>query len=127
MEREQMKKIIILLMSLLIITACTGAASGDPAATVEAYLQAKVDGDADTVRRLLCSEMESVWEREAGTFASVSGTRTEDMACTVAGDDKVSCDGKIVAVYGTEETEFPLVAYRVVAEDGEWKWCGEAP
>ena len=127
MQKEPMRKIIILLMSLLIITACAGASSGDPAATVETYLQAKVDGDADTVRRLLCSEMESVWEREARTFESVSGTRTEGMACTTAGDDKVRCDGKIVAVYGTEETEFPLVSYRVVQEDGEWKWCGEAP
>ena len=36
-------------------------------------------------------------------------------------------DGRIVALYGTEETEFPLVSYRVVEEDGEWKWCGEAP
>lgn len=125
MEKENMKKVFILLISLLLMTACAAADSGDPAATVEAYLQAKVDGDADTVRRLLCTEMEAVWEREARTFESVSGTRTEDMACTATGDDKVSCDGKIVAVYGTEETEFPLVSYRVVQEDGEWKWCGE--
>jgi hypothetical protein len=121
-----MKKFIVLLLSLLIITACAGS-GGDPAATVETYLQAKVDSDADTIRRLLCSEMESLWEREATTFASVSGVRTEEMACTAVADDKVSCDGKIVAVYGTEETEFPLVSYRVVEEDGEWKWCGEAP
>ena len=112
-------------MSLLIITACTGVGSSDPAAVVETYLQAKIDGDADTVRRLLCSEMESVWERETGAFATVSGVRAEGMACTYVGDDKVSCEGKIVAVYGTEETEFPLVNYRVVEEDAEWKWCGE--
>jgi hypothetical protein len=41
--------------------------------------------------------------------------------------DIVQCDGKIVATYGTEDTEFPLTSYRVVQEDGEWKWCGEAP
>lgn len=122
-----MKKFTVLLIGLLLIVACAGAGTGDPAAAVESYLQAKIDGDSDTVRRLLCSEMESVWEREANTFASVSGVRAEGMACRDVGGDKVSCEGKIVAVYGTEETEFPLVDYRVVAEDGEWKWCGEAP
>jgi hypothetical protein len=121
-----MKKFFVLLLGLLLLTACAGARSSDPAATVEAYLQAKIDGNAETVRRLLCSEMESVWEREAGTFATVSGVRAEGMACTDVGGGKVSCEGKIVAVYGTEETEFPLVNYRVVEEDGEWKWCGEA-
>ena len=35
--------------------------------------------------------------------------------------------GKIVALYGAQQTEFPLTTYRVVQEDGEWKWCGEAP
>jgi hypothetical protein len=122
-----MTKFVVLLMSILVITACNSVRSDDPAATVESYLQAKIDGDANTVRRLLCSEMESVWEREAGTFASVSGVRAESMACTYTGDDRVSCEGEIVAVYGTEETEFPLVNYRVVEEDGQWKWCGEAP
>ncbi len=120
-----MKKFILLLVSLVLMTACTNGAKGDPVVTVETYLQAKIDGDTDTVRRLLCSEMESVWEREARTFESVSGVRAEGMACTYSGGDKVSCDGKIIAVYGTEETEFPLVAYRVIQEDDEWKWCGE--
>jgi hypothetical protein len=120
-----MRRFVVVLMGLWLITACAAAGSSDPAATVETYLQAKIDGDAETVRRLLCSEMESVWEREVGTFASVTGVQAEGMVCTNAGDDKVSCQGKIVAVYGTEETEFPLVNYRVVEEDGEWKWCGE--
>jgi hypothetical protein len=37
----------------------------------------------------------------------------------------VDCQGKIVALYGAEQTEFPLGAYRIVLEDGQWKWCGE--
>ena len=50
------------------------------------------------------------------------------MACTRQGDsDVVACTGKIVATYGTENTDFPLVSYKVVQEDGAWKWCGEAP
>ena len=51
----------------------------------------------------------------------------EDMACTsTEGSDIVQCTGQIVANYGAEDTSFPLSSYRVVQEDGEWKWCGEA-
>jgi hypothetical protein len=50
------------------------------------------------------------------------------MACAATGDGAtVSCQGQIVALYGAEQTEFPLTSYRVIQEDGEWKWCGEAP
>ena len=111
----------------MLLAACGGGTAGDPAQTVEAYLQAKADGDAATIQQLLCSEMEGVLERESRAFESVSGVHIEGMTCTQEGDsDKVSCTGKIVATYGTEDTEFPLTAYRVVQEDGEWKWCGEA-
>lgn len=123
-----MKKIA--LISLLLITllaACGGSSAGDPAQTVEKYLQAKADGDAETIQQLLCSEMEGALERESRAFESVSGVKIEGMTCTQEGDtDKVSCTGKIVATYGTEDTEFPLTAYRVIEEDGEWKWCGES-
>ena len=115
----------ILLLSLILV-ACGGG--GDPAEAVEGYLQAKVEGDAEQIRALLCSEMESVLDREIHTFDSVTGVTIEGMACQRVGDgDVVDCQGTIVALYGSEETEFPLVAYRVVEEDGEWKWCGEAP
>lgn len=120
-----MKTLLILLLMALPLVACGG--EGDPAETVERYLQAKVDRDREQIQANLCSEMESVLEREVRTFESVSGVELEDMACQrVADSDVVSCDGRIVALYGTEETEFPLVSYRVVQEDGEWKWCGEA-
>ena len=50
------------------------------------------------------------------------------MTCTREGDSNVvTCTGQIVATYGTEQTSFPLTSYTVVQEDGEWKWCGEAP
>ncbi|MGH2538660.1 MAG: hypothetical protein ACRDHL_14825, partial [Candidatus Promineifilaceae bacterium] len=93
---------------------------------VESYLQAKIEGDAAGIRALLCSEMEAFLEREQHTFDSVTGVRLEDSACEPAGEGRVACSGKIVALYGAEETEFPLGTYRVVQEDGEWKWCGEA-
>ena len=115
-------------MIILILAACGGAGEGDPADTVENYLQAKVDGDSEAIGTLLCSAMEANLERESRTFESVSDVRIVDMACERVGDsDTVSCDGKIVAQYGAEETEFALASFRVVQEDGEWKWCGEAP
>jgi len=122
------KKLAILFALLvLFVAACSNAGAGDPVETVENYLQAKVAGDDDTIRSLLCSEMERVLERETRTFESVAGATIEDMSCTFdEGSSRVSCTGRIVALYGTEETEFPLTSYRVVQEDGEWKWCGEA-
>lgn len=123
---------IPILLYMLLLVACGGGGGGsataDPAETVERYLQAKVESDAETIQRLLCSEMEDVLEREIHTFDSVSDVQLEDAACQQEGDSTtVRCDGRIVALYGAEETEFPLTAYRVVEEDGEWKWCGEAP
>jgi hypothetical protein len=120
-------RFIGLLLLALVLVACS-AEDSDPAESVEKYLQAKVEGDATQIRSLLCSEMESVLERESRTFESVSGVTLDGMDCQRDGEsDVVRCQGKIVALYGAEETEFPLVSYRVVQEDGEWKWCGEAP
>ncbi len=119
--------LLITLFMMALLAACGGSQAGDPVVTVESYLQAKAEGDANTVGQLLCSDMESVLEREARTFESVSDVRLEGMACQRVGDsDVVSCSGKYVATYGAEDTEFPLGSYAVVSEDGEWKWCGEA-
>ena len=107
--------------------ACASA-GGDPAEAVERYMRAKVEADAEAIRELLCSAMEAMFEQEANTFRGVSGAQLEGMDCTRSGDsDLVSCTGRITAQYGTEQEEFPLTSYRVVEEDGEWKWCGEAP
>ena len=125
--KKTLMMMILVLLSLFLAVACDSSA-GDPAETVENYLQAKVDRDAETLRGLLCSEMESVLEREVRSFESVSGAQIEGMACQYEeATNTVRCQGTIVALYGTEESEFPLTAYRVVQEDGEWKWCGEAP
>ena len=122
-----MKKLFLLsLLLTIILAACGSGSAGDPAQTVENYLQAKADGDAETIQQLLCSEMEGALERESRAFESVSGVHIEGMTCTDEGGGKVSCTGAIVATYGTEDTEFPLTAYRVVEEDGELKWCGES-
>lgn len=123
-----MRRVLLLLVGLLAFVACSAGGGGDPVTTVEDYLFAKVTSDVDQIRALLCSEMESVLERETRTFESVTGVEIEDMSCLQDGDSNVvRCEGQIVALYGAEETHFPLVSYRVVEEDGQWKWCGEAP
>lgn len=116
-------RIALLLMIMILVSACSASGGDDPAATVvESYLQAKVDNDEDGIRSLICSELESEIENEAISFASVESS-IEDMSCTSDGN-VVSCTGQIVAVYGTENREFPLTSYHVVEEDGEWRWCG---
>ena len=141
MERQfsTMKRVSFVIVFLLFfsLAACAGNGStsggtgDDPAArAVEDYLSAKVRGEADEIRAGLCSEMEADLERETRTFESVSNASIDNMSC--ASDDPnaedetaVRCSGEIVALYGTEENVFPLVSYRVVEEDGEWKYCGE--
>lgn len=134
-----MKRITILALLILpLVLASCGSSEGagnetavdGPARAVEAYLSAKVGGDGDAVRAGLCAAMESELERESRAFESVSNATIENMSC--ASDDPahesqtvVRCTGEIVALYGTEETQFPLGAYQAVIEDGEWRWCGE--
>ena len=128
-----MRRLTLLLLVLLALSACGGGGtSADPAArAVETYLTAKVAGDEEAIRAGLCAEMEAVLERELRTFESVADARIEGMRCAAdnaaaASPQTVRCTGQIVATYGTEDTTFPLAAYRAVEEDGVWRWCGES-
>jgi hypothetical protein len=126
MKKQLIITTLILLLTAVLLAACGGTTTtNDPAAAVENYLQAKVSSDETTIRSLLCADMEQFIDREIHTFDSVQDVSLEGMACTDAGDGRVTCTGKITALYGTEQTDFPLSNYRVVQEDGEWKWCGE--
>lgn len=121
-----MKRIGLILL-LLTLAACGGSSGADPADVVERYLTAKVEGNGDALRPLLCSELEAMFSREVNSFSTVENPSIENMECTRQADsDIVTCAGEIVATYGTESNRFPLSSYRVVQEDGEWKWCGEA-
>ena len=118
--------LLITALLITVLTACATPPRPDPALAVERYLQAKVSGDAPTVRRLLCSEMESLWQREAYAFETASQPHLEGLSCQHRGESQiVDCQGTIQADYAGEQTEFPLGAYRVIWEAGEWKWCGE--
>jgi hypothetical protein len=107
----------------------SGVISGDNSPevqTVQNYLTAKVSNNDERVRALLCAEREADFEMEASSFDAVTEARIENMACTLQSEGLVVCTGQIVATYGAEDLDFPLGAYNVVQEDGEWKWCGEA-
>jgi len=122
-----MKRLGLILLTLIMTACSTGATTDSAADVVESYLTAKIEGDREALRPLLCSAMESQFSREVTSFATVEGARIEDMQCTRQGDtDVVTCTGTIIATYGTETNQFPLSSYRVVQEDGEWKWCGES-
>lgn len=115
------------LLLMIVLAGCATGGSGDPAQIVQDYLQAKVEGDRDRLAALLCADLEADLDREARTFATVTGVSIEGMACTFDDANRtVACTGEIVATYGAQDTNFPLTTYAVVREDGEWKWCGEA-
>lgn len=126
-----MKRPFLWIILVFALAACGGAGDaggGDAAAeVVERYLTAKVASDGDALRPLLCSALEAEFSREVSSFRTVEGARLENMDCARQGDSEiVACTGSIFATYGTEVNEFPLSSYRVVQEDGEWKWCGES-
>ncbi len=116
----------LLVLMVFMVAACTSSGSGDPVKTVEDYLTAKAAGNQTTLRGLLCSSMEADLTREASSFAGLSA-KLDNMSCQRDGNsDVVTCTGQFVLSYGTEKSNLPLTSYKVVQEDGQWKWCGEA-
>lgn len=119
-------KYITGIILMIVLAACGGnPGGGDPAETVEAYLQAKINADRDGIASLICSEMEADIDAEAATFATVTNPRLEGVECSATDANTVFCEGDIVATYGTQDRRFELLNYRVVQEGGEWKYCGE--
>jgi hypothetical protein len=113
------------LMLVLLAACASGGAGGNPAETVERYLQAKIEGDREALQGLICAAMEADLDREAASFSGVEA-RLEGVDCTHNADASiVTCTGEIVATYGGEDRSFALSTYNVVEEGGEWKWCGE--
>lgn len=122
-----MKKARLVLWILFVLVTCTPKDHGDPAKVTEKYLIAKVERDEETIRELLCSDLEAIWEKEIHTFDTVRGVHIEGMTCYKKGENNlVECQGKIIAEYGGEQKEFLLGTYKTIYETGEWRWCGEA-
>jgi hypothetical protein len=117
----------LLLALVFALAAC--ADEGDPARTMQDYLEALVEADAGTMRQLACAAWEGQIESQANAFVPVDAS-LRDVECRQSGErgeyTLVSCDGVIHIDYGTEDTELPLSTYQLIREDGEWKMCGEA-
>lgn len=124
-----MNRWILLIAGLVIVLGLAGCADeGDPAQTALDYLQARVDGDEDALRGLICAAQESQLPMLASSFAAVDAS-LQDVTCERSGTEgeftRVMCDGLIVLDYGQEQQEIEIKPYLMIQEDGEWKWCGE--
>ena len=125
-ERRIMRLGGLMLGAVLLLAAC---AQSDPAATVEAYLQAKAASNLDQMLSLSCADWEGQAVIEATSFESMNAT-LDGMACrageAVDGATRVDCEGQITTVYNGETRQWDLGAfpYRLVQEGGEWKMCG---
>ena len=122
--------LVVVLFSSLILSACAAAAeSAGPEKSVEAYLNALVNADADKMSTLSCPDWESNAMLELDSFQAVKASLA-DMKCTQSGSDGekalVSCEGKIVTSYNGEASEIPLGSrtYELIQSSGEWQVCG---
>ena len=120
--------ILLVLGILASVTACSKE-SGSPASAIESYNQALVEGKADQLTTLSCSDWEADAQNELASFSAVK-VNLQDMSCSESGKDGdttlVSCSGKIIANYGNEVLEINLGdrLYQAVLEGGEWRMCG---
>ena len=113
---------------VLVLTAC--APKGDRAAgVVESYLNALVAKNSDQLSAVSCAEWESSALTELDSFQAVE-TKLEGLSCAKTGTDGdatlVTCQGKLIATYGSEDQELDLSTrtYRVVEQGGDWLVCG---
>ena len=120
--------VVLTCMTAILLSACGKAA--DPAAkTVENYLTALVNKDANTLSALSCATWESSSLLELDSLQAVA-TRLENLSCAATSTQgtttHVVCQGKILATYNNEDQQFDLSVrtYQVVQQGGEYLVCG---
>ncbi|HET7009340.1 MAG TPA: hypothetical protein VFI11_01070 [Anaerolineales bacterium] len=127
MPRSHRRTILAATLAALVVGACGSA--GSPARAVEAYLEALIRKDEIGAANLACADWEAQARAEALSFDAVE-VQLEDVACQsgeASGESaRVTCTGRILANYGTEDQEIDLSAraFRVVREAGQWLMCG---
>ncbi|MDX9863294.1 MAG: hypothetical protein RBT34_00670 [Anaerolineaceae bacterium] len=123
------KLFVLVILGVVILTACGGSSTDQAPQAVEWYLQALVNEDADQLATLSCKDWEADAMMEVDSFQGVSAS-LDGMLCVEVGAEGdavyVACEGAIKATYGNEQQEIPLTGrtYRVVKEGGEWLMCG---
>ena len=121
--------LLVTLMTIILLTACSSTNSDAPAQAVEDYLNTLVAKDADRLPTLVCGEWEEDALIELDSFQAVD-VRLDNVACTQTGTDAeialVDCTGNIIATYNEEDQEIDLslITYQVVQQGGEWLVCG---
>ena len=119
-------------LSLGLAGCGTGAGQGSQdgaAATVEAYLQARVEKNVEQMVLLACPAWEAQARLEAVSFQSMEA-RLEGVVCQANGTDGtntlVDCQGKITTTYQGEVREWSVSdhPYVVALQEGEWRMCG---
>ena len=127
-----MKHFLVLISVSLLAVIIAGCSSGgsDPAAVVEAYNTALVEGDNVQSVALSCATWEESAGAEGASFEGVE-VRLDGMTCSLVSEDGeqavVSCEGNFVFSYaGGEDEEIPLNRrnYVLAFEGGEWRMCG---
>jgi hypothetical protein len=121
---------MLVLIPILILTACGGAAQSSSApAAIESYLNALVARDSARLIGLSCAAWEKDARQELDSFAAVKA-ELKNPGCKISGQSGlqtfVSCTGQIVANYNGEDQAIQLSerAFIAVQEGGEWRMCG---
>ncbi len=121
------KSLFLFTLSLIVLSAC--GVSGEPDRIVEDYFNAIASGDAVRAANLSCAAWEQRARIDADSFLNVE-TTIEAMHCGVISETEttadVSCTGYIVADYQGENLniDLSLQVYRLIADDGVWRVCG---
>ena len=121
--------LILVIVSILCLSACASKSSNGPTKAVEEYLNALVAKNSDRLTTLSCKDWENEALLELDSFQAVT-TKLDGMSCAQTGTDGntalVLCKGKIIATYNNENQELDLSTrtYQVVQQGGDWLVCG---
>jgi hypothetical protein len=116
------------LITLLLLSAC--AKSDAPADTMEAYWKAMAAKDSATLGSLSCKDYEAQTLSTLDSFSAVD-LSLKDITCSTTSNSgssaEVTCNGSLVASYGSEDSSFDLsvYTYELSLEGGNWLMCGE--
>ena len=127
--RKILLSLFIIMMTGILLTACSGSGDDAPAKAVESYLNALVAKDENRLPTLVCGDWEQDALIELDSFQAVT-PRLDNAVCKQTGTDGdtalVSCTGKIIATYNNEDQEMDLSVrtYQVVQDNGDWLICG---
>ena len=127
--RKILLSLLIIMLTGILLTACSGSGDDAPAKAVEAYLNALVAKDENRLPTLVCGDWEQDALIELDSFQAVT-PRLDNAVCKQTGTDGdtalVSCTGKIIATYNNEDQEMDLSVrtYQVVQDNGDWLVCG---